>query len=131
LELLSKQPSPYTLEEDNEERHNRLVYFETSRGCPYRCNYCLSSLEKSVLSYQFIFDNLSFLINSDIKQIKFLYRTFNLNKKHTKELFSFLIDNYKTGLSLQFEIYADILDDETILFLNENLKQDYFRFEIG
>lgn len=130
---LIKYPSPYQLESDNSERRNRIAYFETSRGCPYSCQYCLSSLEKGVryFPHEYITDNLKYLIDSDVKQVKFLDRTFNLNKKHTSGVFDFLIENHRPNLSCQFEIYADLLNDETIEYLNSNVPRDYFRFEIG
>lgn len=133
LEKLASLPSPYQLEEDKENMKNRLLYFETSRGCPYQCQYCLSSLEKGVRYFprHHIVDNLSYFIGSNAKQIKFLDRTFNLNKEHTRFVFDFLIDHYRPGLSCQFEIYADLLTDESINYLNKNLPQNYFRFEIG
>ncbi|MCD7899994.1 MAG: B12-binding domain-containing radical SAM protein [Bacteroides sp.] len=133
LNKLVKFPSPYILEEDKNQLSNRLVYFETSRGCPYQCQYCLSSLEKGVRYFplDYIFDNLSYLIASGAKQIKFLDRTFNLNKEHTLAIFNFLIDNYRDNLTCQFEIYADLMTDEIIDYLNDNLPPNYFRFEIG
>lgn len=133
IEKLILLDSPYQLKEDKEALINRVVYLETSRGCPYQCQYCLSSLEKGVRYFpkEYIYDNLSYLIQSDAKLIKFLDRTFNLNKTHTYNVFNFLIENYRPNLSCQFEIYADLLDDEKIAFLNNNLPKDYFRFEIG
>lgn len=130
---LVKYPSPYQLERDDEDRKNRMTYFETSRGCPYSCQYCLSSLEKGVRYFppEYVTDNLNFLINSNVRQIKFLDRTFNLNKKHTSLVFDFLLQNHRPNLSCQFEIYADLLNDETIDYLNNNVPKDYFRFEIG
>lgn len=133
LEKLATLPSPYQLEEDREGLKNRLVYFETSRGCPYQCQYCLSSLEKGVRYFpqQYIVDNLSYFINSNAKQIKFLDRTFNLNKQHTQFVFDFLIEYHRPELSCQFEIYADLLTSDVIDYLNERLPGNYFRFEIG
>ncbi len=133
LEKLASLSSPYQLEEDKENMKNRLLYFETSRGCPYQCQYCLSSLEKGVRYFpkHHIVDNLSYFIGSNAKQIKFLDRTFNLNKEHTQFVFDFLIDHYRPGLSCQFEIYVDLLTDESINYLNKNLLENYFRFEIG
>lgn len=130
---LIKYPSPYQLERDNEDRKNRMTYFETSRGCPYSCQYCLSSLEKGVRYFppEYVINNLEYLVNSDVRQIKFLDRTFNLNKKHTSLVFDFLINNHRPNLSCQFEIYADLLNDETINYLNDNVPKDFFRFEIG
>ncbi|MDH6309693.1 anaerobic magnesium-protoporphyrin IX monomethyl ester cyclase [Dysgonomonas sp. PFB1-18] len=132
-EKLASLDSPYMLEEDKPEIGNKLVYFETSRGCPYQCQYCLSSLEKGVRYFpqEYIVKNLRYLIESDAKQIKFLDRTFNLNKEHTHMVFDYLIANYRPNLSCQFEVYADLLKDETITYLNTHLPKDYFRFEIG
>lgn len=133
LNKIATLPSPYMLEEDKEEMKNKLVYFETSRGCPYQCQYCLSSLEKGVRYFpqNWLLENLKYLIDNGAKQIKFLDRTFNLNKEHTYTLFNFLIENYRPNLSCQFEIYADLLQDEMINFLNTNLPKNFFRFEIG
>lgn len=133
LDRLSSYPSPYMLEEDKEDMQHKLVYFETSRGCPYQCQYCLSSLEKGVRYFpeNYTLSNLDYLINSKAKQIKFLDRTFNLNKEHTYNLFDYLIKHHRSGLSCQFEIYADLLKDEMIDYLNTNLPENFFRFEIG
>lgn len=133
LERLAQLPSPYMLEEDLKDRQHKMIYFETSRGCPFQCQYCLSSLEKGVRYFpqEYIFTNLKYLIDHDARQIKFLDRTFNLNREHTYIIFDFLIRNHRPALSCQFEVYADIMDDSLIDYLNRNLPPDYFRFEIG
>lgn len=130
---IASLPSPYMLEEDSEEMRNKVIYFETSRGCPYQCQYCLSSLEKGVRYFpkEYILGNLQYLIDNGAKLIKFLDRTFNINKEHTTRIFDFMIDNYRPNLNCQFEVYADILTDEVINDLNRRLPKDYFRFEIG
>lgn len=133
IERLAQLPSPYMLDEDRESLSNRLVYFETSRGCPYQCQYCLSSREKGVRYFprDYVFKNLLYLIEAGVRQIKFLDRTFNLNKEHTRAVFDFLTDHYRQGVSCQFEVYADLLTDEVIDHLNTHLPENYFRFEIG
>ena len=133
LKKLAALPSPYMLPEDRENRKNRYVYFETSRGCPYHCRYCLSSLEKGVRYFplEHVFQNLEYLIENNARQVKFTDRTFNLNLDRTRAIFDFLISKYKPGLSFQFEIYADLLTEELIDYLNEVLPPHYFRFEIG
>lgn len=133
IDKLSQLESPYQLEVDKDNLMNRMVYFESSRGCPYQCQYCLSSLEKGVRYFPqtFIEENLLYLVNNKAKTIKFLDRTFNLNKKHTSFVFDLLIRNHRPNLSCQFEIYADLLSDEVIDDLNNNLPKDFFRFEIG
>ena len=133
INKLIELDSPYQLESDRKDLKNRVIYFETSRGCPYQCQYCLSSLEKGVRYFpkEYIWDNLQYFIDSEATLIKFLDRTFNLNKTHTYNVFNFLIENHRPNLSCQFEIYADLLDDEKIEYLNTHLPKDYFRFEIG
>ncbi len=133
LDRLAALPSPYQLEEDRELLPVKMIYFETSRGCPYRCSYCLSSLERGVRYFpeKYITDNLLYLINHGARKIKFLDRTFNLNKQHTRQVFDFLLEQYRPGLSCQFEVYAELLDDETIDWLNSCLPERFFRFEIG
>lgn len=133
LQKLSTLASPYSLDEDKEAMKNKLMYFETSRGCPYQCQYCLSSLEKGVRYFpqEYLLNNLNYLIDNGARTIKFLDRTFNLNKQHTQTIFDFLIKHHRPHLSCQFEIYADLLNDETINDLNDRLPANYFRFEIG
>lgn len=133
LNRLARYPSPYRLEQDREDMGNRIIYFETSRGCPYRCQYCLSSLESGVRYFprSYILENLNYLLDSSARQIKFLDRTFNLKREHTEVIFRYLIANHREGKSFQFEIYADLLSEETIELLNRELPKDYFRFEIG
>lgn len=133
INKLIEFPSPYSLEEDRNELKNRLVYFETSRGCPYKCKYCLSSLESGVrfFSKDYIIENLKYIIESQAKRVKFLDRSFNINKNHSIFIFDFLMKNYRKNLSFQFEVYANLLNDEIIDFLNKNLINNYFRFEIG
>lgn len=133
LNILETFDSPYNLEIDKPHLKNRILYVESSRGCPYRCSYCLSSLEKGVryFSEDYIKNNLKILINSDVNRIKFLDRTFNLNPIHTAMVFDFLIENYRKNLSCQFEIYADLLTKENIAYLNQRLPKHFFRFEIG
>lgn len=133
IDRLINLPSPYQLEEDKDDLQHKLIYFETSRGCPYQCAYCLSSLEHGVRYFpqEYIRENLDYLINNGARQIKFLDRTFNLNKKHTRQIFEYLVLAYKPGLSCQFEIYADLLDDEMLQWLNNSLPENYFRFEVG
>ena len=133
LEKIAALPSPYKLPEDVAEMKNKIVYVESSRGCPFQCGYCLASLEKEVRYFPdfYVFDNLNYLITNGVRQIKFLDRTFNLNQTHTQTIFEFLMNHYRPGLSCQFEIYADLLHNQTIDYLNKRLPANYFRFEIG
>ncbi|GED32564.1 B12-binding domain-containing radical SAM protein [Brevibacillus centrosporus] len=130
IEEMDTIPSPY--QDHLDELNNRVVYFEASRGCPFKCQYCLSSIEDGVryFSLERVKEDLLRLINHGVKTIKFVDRTFNINKKYALEIFQFLIDNHN-GTVFQFEITADILRADVLDFLTENAPPGVFRFEIG
>ncbi|MFA4134902.1 MULTISPECIES: B12-binding domain-containing radical SAM protein [unclassified Brevibacillus] len=130
VEEMDSIPSPYA--DHLDELNNRVVYFEASRGCPFKCQYCLSSIEDGVryFSLERVKEDLMRLINHGVKTIKFVDRTFNINKKYALEIFQFLIDNHN-GTVFQFEITADILRADVLDFLTENAPPGIFRFEIG
>lgn len=123
-------PSPY--EDRLEELENRIVYFECSRGCPFSCQYCLSSIEDGVRYFDLerVKRDLKKLIDFGVRQIKFLDRTFNIHKQYALEMFQFLIKN-RGETTFHFEITADILKQEIVDFLNENAPKGLFQFEIG
>lgn len=123
---------PYFFKDDILHIPNKISYIETSRGCPYNCSYCLSSLEKKVRFFDMdnVKDTILYLMNHGSKTIKFLDRTFNANKK-TLELFDFIIHNSNNKTIFQFEITGDVLDPKIIEYLNDNAPKGLFRFEIG
>lgn len=129
---LNTLPSPHRFPEDLPELSKRIVYFETSRGCPFNCQFCLSSIEVGVRYYDIerVKSDLLYLIEGGAKVIKFLDRTFNINRNYALEMFRFLIDNHQ-GCVFQFEITADIMRPEVLDFLAENAPPGVFRFEIG
>jgi radical SAM superfamily enzyme YgiQ (UPF0313 family) len=112
---VKKIKTPYHLYSD-EDIKNRLVYVEASRGCPFGCEFCLSSLDKKVRNFpidDFISDMKS-LIDRGVKHFKFVDRTFNIDKKRIKKLFDFYLENWRDGMQLHFEIVPDKADDELI-----------------
>jgi anaerobic magnesium-protoporphyrin IX monomethyl ester cyclase len=111
---------------------NRIAYIETSRGCPYKCEFCLASLDNRVryLPMDYIKSNLLYLMQHG-KVIKFLDRTFNVKKDFTLEIFRFILDHARPENVFQFEITADILHPEIMAFINEKVPKGMFRFEIG
>ncbi|MFC4766124.1 B12-binding domain-containing radical SAM protein [Effusibacillus consociatus] len=123
-------PSPY--QHRFEELENRIVYFECSRGCPFKCQYCLSSIEDGVRYFDLdrVKKDLKALIDAGVRQIKFVDRTFNIHKRYALEVFQFLIDNRK-DTTFHFEITADILKPDVVDFLNEHAPKGLFQFEIG
>lgn len=129
---LNAIPSPHRFQEDVASLLNRVVYFETSRGCPFSCQFCLSSIEVGVRYFDmdWVKEELTYLIDSGAKLIKFVDRTFNIKRDYAMEIFRFLIDNHR-GCVFQFEITADIMRPEVLDFLAENAPPGVFRFEIG
>lgn len=130
LKNLDSIPEPYTAEE-LEEMKNKLIYYETSRGCPFNCSYCLSSTIKGIRAFSMdrIKKDLLLFIENGVKQVKFVDRTFNTDKKRALEIFRFLVRN-RHETSFHFEITADLLDREMIEYL-KTVPSGLFRFEIG
>jgi anaerobic magnesium-protoporphyrin IX monomethyl ester cyclase len=128
---LNEIPSPYE-EEDLPTLVNRVVYFECSRGCPFSCSYCLSSIETGVRYFDLerVKRDLKRLIDAGVKTIKFVDRTFNIHMRYALSIFEFLIENHKDTV-FQFEITADILKPRVVEYLAEHAPPGIFRFEVG
>jgi anaerobic magnesium-protoporphyrin IX monomethyl ester cyclase len=126
-------PTPYQFPEDLPHLGKRVTYIETSRGCPFSCQFCLSSIEVGVRYFdrEKIKEDIRYLMAHGAKTIKFVDRTFNISRSYALEMFRFLIDEHITGTVFQFEITADIMRPEVIDFLNKEAPKGLFRFEIG
>lgn len=129
---LDEIPTPHRFAEDVPSLANRVVYFETSRGCPFSCQFCLSSIEVGVRYFDIerTKSDLLYLIESGAKLIKFVDRTFNIKREYAMEMFEFLIQHHQ-GCVFQFEITADIMRPEVLDYLAEHAPPGIFRFEIG
>ncbi|MBL7902583.1 MAG: DUF4080 domain-containing protein [Bacteroidia bacterium] len=119
-------------DDEVEDLKNKVLYLETSRGCPYKCEFCLASLDNKVrqLPMQGIKNTLLFMMQHG-RVVKFLDRTFNVKKDFSIEIFQFILDHHREGNVFQFEITADILHADIRKFIHEKVPKGLFRFEIG
>ena len=127
---LSLLPFPY--EEDFHDVENQIIYYESSRGCPYSCGYCLSSIEKGVrfVPLEKVYTALQKFLDHKVRQVKFIDRTFNCKKSHAMGIWRYLAEHDNGATNFHFEITADLLDQETIAFLH-TVRKGLFQFEIG
>ncbi|WP_320046943.1 B12-binding domain-containing radical SAM protein [uncultured Ilyobacter sp.] len=128
---LDEIPFPYS-EEELKNSKNKILYYESSRGCPFECSYCMSSLDKSVryFSLERVKEDLKKFLQAGITLIKFVDRTFNIDKRRYMDLWKFLLENYREEVTFHFEISGDLFDEETTAFL-EKVPKGFFQFEIG
>lgn len=125
---MEKLPFPY---KDERIDMNKVYYYETSRGCPFKCSYCLSSLDRQVryAPLEKVFDEVKYLFDRGVKLLKFVDRTFNIDKKRAIEIIEFC-KRYSRETQVHLEIEPSLLDDDMISALN-TAKKGLFRLEIG
>ena len=129
---LDSIPSPYT-DEMLSSLKNRIAYFEASRGCPFSCSYCLSSVSEGVRTFspERIFSDLERLVGSGVSQVKFVDRTFNANRERAKLILKHIIETYgSTACNFHFEVGADLFGDE-IMSILENAPKGLIQIEAG
>ncbi len=115
-----------------EELQNRIMYYESSRGCPFSCSYCLSSVDKRLRfkSLEKVYKELAVFLAWKVPQVKFVDRTFNTKKEHAMGIWRFLKEQDNGVTNFHFEIAADLLDDEELEFL-ATLRPGLVQLEIG
>ncbi len=120
------------LYENMEPFTNRIIYYETSRGCPYQCSYCLSSIDKKVRlrDISVVKRELQFFLDQKVKQVKFIDRTFNCDHRHAMEIWQYIHEHDNGVTNFHFEISADILREEEIALLNQ-FRPGLAQLEIG
>ena len=111
---------------------HRIVYYESSRGCPYRCSYCLSSIDKTVRlrDLKLVKKELQFFLDMKVPQVKFIDRTFNCNRDHACEVWQYIHENDNGITNFHFEISADILTDRELAIF-EKMRPGLVQLEIG
>ncbi len=133
IDYIESLDSPYNLIQDQNDQSKRIIYFESSRGCPFQCQYCLSSLEKGLrfFSEEYLNEQLDIIFNSGAKTIKFLDRSFNADAKHAIRILDYIFKHHKPGQQFQFEINADVLNQDIIDFIRDYAPKGVLRFEVG
>lgn len=118
--------------DDMADFRNRIIYYESSRGCPYRCSYCLSSIDKKVRlrDLNLVYRELDFFLKNQVPQVKFVDRTFNCNHAHAQAIWQYIRDNDNGVTNFHFEISADILNEEELALL-ETMRPGLVQLEIG
>lgn len=111
---------------------NKIIYYESSRGCPFSCSYCLSSVDKHLRfrNTELVLTDLKVFLDNKVALVKFVDRTFNCNREHSRKILRFIRDNDNGITSFHFEIAADILEDEDIRIMN-SLRPGLIQLEIG
>ena len=111
---------------------DRVVYYESSRGCPFRCSYCMSSIEKSVrpMAIDRVKRELGYFLHKRVMQVKFIDRTFNYDDDRACEIIEYIIDNDNGVTNFHFEICADLMSDR-MLRLFAKARKGLFQLEIG
>lgn len=122
---------PFVYEDLNDFNH-KIIYYESSRGCPFRCSYCLSSIDKRVRfrSLPLVKKELQIFLDAQVPQVKFVDRTFNCNPKRTVELLQWILEHDNGITNFHFEIAADITTEEELAIM-EKMRPGLIQLEIG
>ena len=126
---LSEIPFVYEQLKDFE---NKIIYYESSRGCPFSCSYCLSSIDKKLRfrDLELVRRELQFFLDHRVPQVKFVDRTFNCRHEHAKEIWRYILEHDNGVTNFHFEISADLLRDEEIQLMSK-MRPGLIQLEIG
>lgn len=130
-ELMNLDEIPFVYEKIEAFGH-KIIYYESSRGCPFSCSYCLSSIDKSVRfrSLARVYQELQFFLDAKVPQVKFVDRTFNCNHRHAKAIWGYIAEHDNRITNFHFEIAADLLDEEERKLL-ASMRPGLVQLEIG
>ena len=126
---LSKVPFVYDHIEDFQ---NKIIYYESSRGCPFSCSYCLSSIDKCLRfrNLELVKKELQFFIDHEVPQVKFVDRTFNCKHSHSMAIWTYLKEHDRGKTNFHFEVAADLLNEEEMELI-ASMRPGLIQLEIG
>lgn len=111
---------------------NKIFYYESSRGCPYSCSYCMSSLDKRVrfMSLERVFSDLQKFLDANVSLVKFVDRTYNLQEERYIAIWKYIVEHHNKKTMFHFEIEAEYLSEKALEFL-QTVPNGVMQFEIG
>ena len=130
-ELLDLSAVPFVYQ-DLKQFENRIIYYESSRGCPFSCSYCLSSIDKTLRfrSLELVLPELQFFLDRKVPQVKFVDRTFNCRHDHAMAIWRYITEHDNGVTNFHFEISADLLNEEELKLLSA-MRPGLVQLEIG
>lgn len=136
-EILTMDELPFFYEEWGEDPDlgpfkNKILYYETSRGCPFRCSYCLSSVDKTLRarSLEKVYAELQFFLDHRVQQVKFIDRTFNCREDHALKIWQYILAHDNGVTNFHFEISADLMTEKELEVLSK-MRPGLVQLEIG
>ena len=130
-ELMNLSEIPFVYQH-LEEFENRIIYYESSRGCPFSCSYCLSSIDKKLRfrDLELVKKELQFFLDYKVPQVKFVDRTFNCKHEHAMAIWKYILEHDNGVTNFHFEVSADLLRDEE-MDLMAKMRPGLIQLEIG
>lgn len=132
LESAGKSDPPLSSDTDMKFFRNKIIYYESSRGCPYSCSYCLSSIDKCLRfrDIETVKRELQFFLDQEVPQVKFVDRTFNCRHDHAFTIWSYLAEHDRGKTNFHFEVAADLLNEEELRLIS-SMRPGLIQLEIG
>lgn len=130
-ELMDLSAIPFVYEH-LEKFENRIIYYESSRGCPFSCSYCLSSIDKKLRfrDLELVKKELQFFLDHRVSQVKFVDRTFNCKHEHAMTIWKYILEHDNGVTNFHFEISADLLREEEMELMSQ-MRPGLIQLEIG
>ena len=118
--------------EDLKDFEHKIIYYESSRGCPFSCSYCLSSIDKKLRfrSFSLVEKELEFFLAHKVPQVKFVDRTFNCKKSHAMAIWNYIKEHDNGITNFHFEVAADLLTEDEIALI-QTMRPGLIQLEIG